>query len=98
MLLCYDYQNGIRNEEEDIIFVTKLKLFSIGTINLPKNFQYVEPTKFTHILFGLGKLFSLGENSLMCTKFLSQGHHFMSFLPSPILPCKNTFMDDYDGI
>ncbi len=34
VLLCYDYQNGISNEEEDIIFPTKPKLFSIGTINL----------------------------------------------------------------
>ncbi len=49
VLLCYDYQNGITDEEEDIIFATELELFSIGTINLPKNFQYVEPTKFTHI-------------------------------------------------
>ncbi len=24
VLLCYDYQNGITNEEEDIIFATKL--------------------------------------------------------------------------
>jgi hypothetical protein len=49
VLLCYDYQNGIIDEEEDIIFATKLELFSIGTINLPKHFQYAEPTKFTHI-------------------------------------------------
>ncbi len=34
ILPCYDYQNGITNEEEDIIFATKPKLFSIGTINL----------------------------------------------------------------
>jgi hypothetical protein len=48
VLLCYDYQNGI-TDEEDIIFTIELELFSMGTINLPKNFQYVEPTKFTHI-------------------------------------------------
>jgi hypothetical protein len=29
MLLCYNYQNGITDEKEDIIFVTKPKLFSI---------------------------------------------------------------------
>jgi hypothetical protein len=40
----------------------------------------------------------LGENSLRCTKILSQCHPFLFFLPSPFLPCKNTFMDDYDGI
>ncbi len=34
VLLCYDYQNGITNEE-DIIFVIELKLLSKGTINLP---------------------------------------------------------------
>ncbi len=27
VLLCYDYQNGIIDEEEDIMFVTKLELF-----------------------------------------------------------------------
>jgi len=27
MLLCYNYQNGITNEEEDIIFPIKPKLF-----------------------------------------------------------------------
>jgi hypothetical protein len=36
VLLCYDYQNGITNEEEDIIFDIEPKLSSIGTINLPK--------------------------------------------------------------
>jgi hypothetical protein len=34
VLLCYDYQNGIIDEEEDIIFATKPNFFSIGTINL----------------------------------------------------------------
>ncbi len=34
MLLCYHYQNGIINEKEDIMFATKLELFSIKTINL----------------------------------------------------------------
>jgi hypothetical protein len=28
MLLCYDYQNGITNEEKDIIFAIEPKLFS----------------------------------------------------------------------
>jgi hypothetical protein len=37
VLLClYDYQNGITNEEEDIIFAIKPKLFLIKTINLPE--------------------------------------------------------------
>jgi hypothetical protein len=34
MLLCYDYQNGIIDEEEDIIFATKPKLFLVGTKSL----------------------------------------------------------------
>jgi hypothetical protein len=42
MLLCYDYHNGITYEEEDIIFVTQPKLFSIGTINLPKTIQFMK--------------------------------------------------------
>jgi hypothetical protein len=39
VLLCYNYQNGLTNEEEDIIFATEPKLFSIGTINLLKTIQ-----------------------------------------------------------
>ncbi len=37
----YDYHNGIKDEEEDIIFATKPKLFSVGirTISLPKTIQ-----------------------------------------------------------
>ncbi len=38
----------------------------------------------------------MGPNSLRCTKILSQCHPFLSFLPSLFLPCKDTFMDDYD--
>jgi hypothetical protein len=30
VLLCYNYHNGITNEEEDIIFVIESLLFSIG--------------------------------------------------------------------
>jgi hypothetical protein len=44
MLLCYDYQNDIIDEEEDIIFATKLELFSIGTINLLETILYVKTT------------------------------------------------------
>ncbi len=39
MLLCYNYQNDITDEEKDIIFVIKPKLFSIGTINFPETIQ-----------------------------------------------------------
>jgi hypothetical protein len=40
MLLCY----GITYEEENIIFVSEPKLFSIGTINLFKTIQFVKTT------------------------------------------------------
>jgi hypothetical protein len=35
VLLCFDYQNGITYEEKDLIFVSELELFFIGTISLP---------------------------------------------------------------
>jgi hypothetical protein len=44
VLLYYNYQNGIIDEKEDIIFVTKPKLFFIRTISLPKIIQYVKTT------------------------------------------------------
>jgi hypothetical protein len=42
--------------------------------------------------------YHMGSNSLKCTKFLSQHHPFKYFLPSFLKPCKNIFMNDYDGI
>ncbi len=42
VLLCYNYLNGITNEEKDIIFATCPKLLSIGTISLPKTIQSVK--------------------------------------------------------
>jgi hypothetical protein len=41
MFLCYDYQNGITDEEKDN-FATKPKLFSIGTISLLETIQFVK--------------------------------------------------------
>jgi hypothetical protein len=43
VLLCYDYQNDIINEE-DIIFATKPKLYSIGTISLHETIWFVKTT------------------------------------------------------
>jgi len=43
VLLCYDYQNGIINEE-DIMFAIEPKLFSIGIISLPETIWYVKTT------------------------------------------------------
>jgi hypothetical protein len=39
MLLCYNYQNGIIDEEEDIIFAIGPKLFSIRIVNLLETIQ-----------------------------------------------------------
>jgi hypothetical protein len=36
-----------------------------------------------------------GPNSLKCTKILLHCHLFLYFLPSPFLPYKDSFMDDY---
>jgi hypothetical protein len=47
--LCYDYQNGITDEEEDIIFATKPKLFSVGTISLLETIQFVK-TAYVEIM------------------------------------------------
>jgi hypothetical protein len=44
VLLCYDYQNDITDEEKDIIFATKLEFFWIGTISLLEKIQYVKTT------------------------------------------------------
>jgi hypothetical protein len=35
VLICYDFHHGISNEEEDVMFATKLDLFSIRTIVVP---------------------------------------------------------------
>jgi hypothetical protein len=44
VLLCYDYQNNVIDEEEDIIFVVEPKLFSIGIISLHETIQSVKTT------------------------------------------------------
>jgi hypothetical protein len=35
VFLCFDYQNDITNEKENMMFNSEPKLFSIGTISLP---------------------------------------------------------------
>jgi hypothetical protein len=44
VFLCYNYQNGITDEKEDIIFVIEPKLFSIGTISLLETIQFMKTT------------------------------------------------------
>jgi hypothetical protein len=36
MLVCYDFHYGIFDEKRDLMFAIEPKLFSIGTIILPK--------------------------------------------------------------
>ncbi len=35
MLVCYDFHYGISDEEKDLMFVTRLRFFSIGTVAIP---------------------------------------------------------------
>ncbi len=42
MLLCYNYQNGVTNEEKNIMFATKPNLLLIGTISLLETIQSTE--------------------------------------------------------
>ncbi len=35
MLICYDFHSRISDKEEDLMFATKPRLFSIGTIVVP---------------------------------------------------------------
>ncbi len=35
LLVCFDYKNGIIDEEKKLMFTNEPKWFSIGTINLP---------------------------------------------------------------
>jgi len=44
VLLCYNYKNDIIDEEEDIIFVTKLELFFIWIFSLPETIQSMKTT------------------------------------------------------
>jgi hypothetical protein len=36
MLMCYDFQHGIIDDEKDVVFITKLRLFCTCIILLPK--------------------------------------------------------------
>lgn len=36
VLVCYDFQHGITNDEENMTFIIKPNFFSIGMIVLPK--------------------------------------------------------------
>jgi hypothetical protein len=55
-------------------------------------------TKLYYAKIGKNTCYLWVQILLKCTKILSQHHPFLYFLPNLFLPCKNTFMDDYDGI
>jgi hypothetical protein len=48
LLVCYDFDFGISYEEEDVMFATKLDLFSIGTIEVPTHIELI--SKLIYIL------------------------------------------------
>jgi hypothetical protein len=41
ILVCYDFHSGILDEKEDMMFATKLNLFSIRTITIPTHTKLV---------------------------------------------------------
>jgi hypothetical protein len=45
VLICYDFHYGIFDEEEDLMFATKPKIFSIGTIVVPTSVWSNQPIK-----------------------------------------------------
>jgi hypothetical protein len=47
-VVCYDFHYGISNEEEDLMFATKLDLFSIGTIEVSIHIELI--SKPIHII------------------------------------------------
>jgi hypothetical protein len=47
ILVCYDFHFEISDEEEDVMFVTKLDLFLIGTIEVLIHIELV--SKLVHI-------------------------------------------------
>ncbi len=46
VLICYDFHHGISNEKEDVMFATKLDLFSIGTILVPIHTKLVSTPNY----------------------------------------------------
>ncbi len=47
VLVCYDFHSRIYDEKEDMMFGTKLDLFSIGTIVVPTQIELI--SKLNHI-------------------------------------------------
>jgi hypothetical protein len=43
VLICYNFHSGIYDEKEDLMFATKPRLFSIGTIAIPTSIWSHQP-------------------------------------------------------
>ncbi len=41
VLVCYDFHFGISDDKKDVMFATKLDLFSIGPIAVPTHTKHV---------------------------------------------------------
>jgi hypothetical protein len=41
VLVCYDFQSGISDDEKDVMFATELDMFSIRTITIPTHTKHV---------------------------------------------------------
>jgi hypothetical protein len=55
VLICYDFHSGIFDDEDDVMFATKLNLFFIGTIIIPTHIEHVptmDYTKYYHSKIG----------------------------------------------
>lgn len=54
VLLCYDFTNGVTDEEEEVLLQAKLNLFTIGTITLLESEigTLVLTTKILGVYFG----------------------------------------------
>jgi hypothetical protein len=50
LLVCYDFHPKIFDEEEDMMFGTKLDLFSIGTILVPTQIELISKLNIYRIL------------------------------------------------
>jgi hypothetical protein len=66
--LCYDYQNGIIDEKEDIIFAIELELFSIGIISLPETIQSMKTIDMGIIDIDVKTSISKQGFEIHCTK------------------------------
>jgi hypothetical protein len=74
ILVSYDFHFRISNGKEDVMFVTKLDLFSIGTIKIPIQ---IEPVSKPYHILNLNIIFGTkkkqGHCFLCCSKTKTKG-------------------------